>query len=139
MFNFETCPQCIPTHEIMLSLKSHNSKTCFQNHHNDGQVTSNVSPTTNLPNLSSKRDIQCHKNEFFTNMRICIVQRHSKKIFGQVLRNSQNYNSVRKCLLVAAAKFLVGLGTLYHWWKHYQFYYELPSDTRNFHNSLNNK
>ena len=59
-----------------------------------------------------------------------------KKTFQWTLKHLPSYSSLRKCLRVAADKFSVGLRTLYHWWKHYQFYDELPSETRAFYNSL---
>ena len=45
-----------------------------------------------------------------------------KKTFQWTLKHLPSYSSLRKCILVAAEKFSIGLRTLHHWWKHYQFY-----------------
>ena len=55
-----------------------------------------------------------------------------KKTFRWMLKYLPSYSSLRKCILVAAEKFSIGLRTLCHWRKHYQFHDELPSDTRVF-------
>ena len=62
-----------------------------------------------------------------------------KKVFNWIFTNLPLFSSHRQCFIAASKKFSVAIRTIYYWWNHFQFYEEMPSETREFYDELRKK